>query len=84
MGGNIGLNANEMSSGAGSSSGEGSTRGESSGGRNAIHRVAQYTLNDVKFVEELGEGAFGKIYYLTSHCIPLTRCVYLNRQSVQR
>lgn len=33
------------------------------GGRNnSALRVAQYTLNDVRFVEELGEGAFGKFY----------------------
>lgn len=28
----------------------------------AILRVPQYKLEDVKFVEELGEGAFGKVY----------------------
>lgn len=28
----------------------------------AILRVPQYRLEDVKFVEELGEGAFGKVY----------------------
>uniref|UniRef100_A0A336LGT4 Tyrosine-protein kinase receptor n=1 Tax=Culicoides sonorensis TaxID=179676 RepID=A0A336LGT4_CULSO len=28
----------------------------------AILRVPQYKLDDVKFVEELGEGAFGKVY----------------------
>lgn len=28
----------------------------------AILRVPQYSLEDVKFVEELGEGAFGKVY----------------------
>lgn len=33
--------------------------GEEGGGRGSILRVPQYTLNDVKFVEELGEGAFG-------------------------
>ena len=27
---------------------------------NSILRIPQYTLKDVKFVEELGEGAFGK------------------------
>lgn len=31
-------------------------------GRNSVLRVPQYTLNDVKFVEELGEGAFGKLF----------------------
>ncbi|EAT37666.1 AAEL010374-PA, partial [Aedes aegypti] len=29
---------------------------------NGIARVPQYTLQDVRFVEELGEGAFGKVY----------------------
>lgn len=29
---------------------------------NSILRIPQYTLQDVKFVEELGEGAFGKVY----------------------
>lgn len=29
---------------------------------NSILRVPQYTLQDVHFVEELGEGAFGKVY----------------------
>lgn len=33
-----------------------------SSGRNSALRVTQYTLGDVKFVEELGEGAFGKVY----------------------
>lgn len=28
----------------------------------AILRVPQYKLEDVRFVEELGEGAFGKVY----------------------
>lgn len=64
LGGNVGLNANDLNNGAGSSSGESNARGESSGGRNAMHRVAQYTLNDVKFVEELGEGAFGNTFFL--------------------
>lgn len=33
------------------------------GGRNnSVLRVTQYTLNDVRFVEELGEGAFGTFY----------------------
>lgn len=32
------------------------------GGRNSVIRIPQYTLVDVKFVEELGEGAFGKVY----------------------
>lgn len=32
------------------------------GGRNSVLRVAQYKLTDVRFVEELGEGAFGKVY----------------------
>lgn len=27
--------------------------------RNSLLRVAHYTLHDVEFVEELGEGAFG-------------------------
>ena len=27
---------------------------------NSILRIPQYTLQDVRFVEELGEGAFGK------------------------
>lgn len=27
--------------------------------RGSVLRVSQYSLNDVKFVEELGEGAFG-------------------------
>lgn len=37
-----------------------STRHDEGGGRNSVLRVPQYTLNNVKFVEELGEGAFGK------------------------
>lgn len=28
--------------------------------RNSVLRIPQYSLKDVKFVEELGEGAFGK------------------------
>ncbi|KAL9699926.1 hypothetical protein quinque_003367 [Culex quinquefasciatus] len=37
--------------------------GQSSQSRNnGIARVPQYTLQDVRFVEELGEGAFGKVY----------------------
>lgn len=35
---------------------------QQSSGRNTALRVTQYTLGDVKFVEELGEGAFGKVY----------------------
>lgn len=35
--------------------------GEEGGGRGSVSRVPQYTLNDVKFVEELGEGAFGTL-----------------------
>lgn len=31
-----------------------------SGRNNSALRVTQYTLGDVRFVEELGEGAFGK------------------------
>ncbi|XP_052860057.1 tyrosine-protein kinase transmembrane receptor Ror [Anopheles cruzii] len=41
----------------------GSTGGQPSQSRNnGISRVPQYTLQDVRFVEELGEGAFGKVY----------------------
>lgn len=29
---------------------------------NSIMKIPQYALRDVKFVEELGEGAFGKVY----------------------
>lgn len=29
--------------------------------RNSLLRVPQFTLQDVEFVEELGEGAFGKL-----------------------
>lgn len=36
--------------------------GGSNNGRGSALRVPQYTLQDVKFVEELGEGAFGKVY----------------------
>ncbi|XP_049290763.1 tyrosine-protein kinase transmembrane receptor Ror isoform X2 [Anopheles funestus] len=43
--------------------GNGGTAGQSSQSRNnGISRVPQYTLQDVRFVEELGEGAFGKVY----------------------
>lgn len=34
---------------------------QTSSGRNSALRVTQYQLSDVKFVEELGEGAFGKL-----------------------
>ncbi|XP_035786787.1 serine/threonine-protein kinase mig-15-like [Anopheles albimanus] len=41
----------------------GHSQGQSSQSRNnGISRVPQYTLQDVRFVEELGEGAFGKVY----------------------
>ncbi|XP_055840262.1 tyrosine-protein kinase transmembrane receptor Ror [Episyrphus balteatus] len=30
--------------------------------RSSLLRVSQYTLQDVEFVEEIGEGAFGKVY----------------------
>uniref|UniRef100_A0A182VGC5 Tyrosine-protein kinase receptor n=1 Tax=Anopheles merus TaxID=30066 RepID=A0A182VGC5_ANOME len=43
--------------------GNGHNPGQSSQSRNnGISRVPQYTLQDVRFVEELGEGAFGKVY----------------------
>ncbi|XP_052897029.1 tyrosine-protein kinase transmembrane receptor ROR2-like [Anopheles moucheti] len=43
--------------------GTGGSAGQSSQSRNnGISRVPQYTLQDVRFVEELGEGAFGKVY----------------------
>uniref|UniRef100_A0A182N957 Tyrosine-protein kinase receptor n=1 Tax=Anopheles dirus TaxID=7168 RepID=A0A182N957_9DIPT len=43
--------------------GGGANAGQSSQSRNnGISRVPQYTLQDVRFVEELGEGAFGKVY----------------------
>ncbi|XP_035910088.1 tyrosine-protein kinase transmembrane receptor Ror [Anopheles stephensi] len=43
--------------------GNGGNPGQSSQSRNnGISRVPQYTLQDVRFVEELGEGAFGKVY----------------------
>lgn len=41
---------------------ENTTGSGGGGGRNSVIRVPQYTLLDVKFVEELGEGAFGKVY----------------------
>lgn len=34
--------------------------GQQNSGRSSSLRVPQYTLQDVEFVEELGEGAFGK------------------------
>ncbi|XP_058460965.1 tyrosine-protein kinase transmembrane receptor Ror [Malaya genurostris] len=47
----------------GLTSGQPGNQGQSSQSRNnGIARVPQYTLQDVQFVEELGEGAFGKVY----------------------
>ncbi|KFB50586.1 hypothetical protein ZHAS_00018903 [Anopheles sinensis] len=69
------LIANQSSTGAASRNAEnggiqglitgqqGGAQGQSSQSRNnGIARVPQYTLQDVRFVEELGEGAFGKVY----------------------
>lgn len=43
--------------------GQNGVQGQTSQSRNnGIARVPQYTLQDVRFVEELGEGAFGKVY----------------------
>ncbi|XP_029735842.2 tyrosine-protein kinase transmembrane receptor Ror isoform X2 [Aedes albopictus] len=43
--------------------GQNGGQGQTSQSRNnGIARVPQYTLQDVRFVEELGEGAFGKVY----------------------
>lgn len=57
-GGHHGEDAN---SGTGNETGTGSRNGNRGTG-NAILRVRQYMLHHVKFVEELGEGAFGKVY----------------------
>ncbi|XP_065079772.1 tyrosine-protein kinase transmembrane receptor Ror-like [Ochlerotatus camptorhynchus] len=47
----------------GLTTGQSGNQGHSSQSRNnGIARVPQYTLQDVRFVEELGEGAFGKVY----------------------
>lgn len=54
--------ASENGGGAGDGSGTGSRNGGARGTGNAIMRVRQYMLHHVKFVEELGEGAFGKVY----------------------
>ncbi|XP_055613922.1 tyrosine-protein kinase transmembrane receptor Ror-like, partial [Uranotaenia lowii] len=68
------LMANQNSTGAisrntenggiqGLTSGQPGGQGQPSQSRNnGIARVPQYTLQDVRFVEELGEGAFGKVY----------------------
>ncbi|XP_055626293.1 tyrosine-protein kinase transmembrane receptor Ror [Toxorhynchites rutilus septentrionalis] len=40
----------------------GNQRQTSQSRNNGIARVPQYNLQDVRFVEELGEGAFGKVY----------------------
>lgn len=53
--------AGESGGGAGNGTGTGSRNGTRGTG-NAILRVRQYMLHHVKFVEELGEGAFGKVY----------------------
>ena len=52
--GSGGIGANGGSVRGGSENG-----GATGSGRNLALRVTQYTLNDVQFVEELGEGAFG-------------------------
>lgn len=54
---------NLLISGSGGGAGNNNTSTTTTtNGRNNIMRIQQYNLNDVKFVEELGEGAFGKVY----------------------
>ncbi|XP_058831666.1 tyrosine-protein kinase transmembrane receptor Ror [Topomyia yanbarensis] len=43
-------------------SGQPGQQGSSQSRNNGIARVPHHTLQDVRFVEELGEGAFGKVY----------------------
>ncbi|XP_055537399.1 tyrosine-protein kinase transmembrane receptor Ror [Wyeomyia smithii] len=58
------INRNSENGGIqGLTSGQTGNQGQTSQSRNnGIARVPQYTLQDVRFVEELGEGAFGKVY----------------------